>query len=190
VTGAHDPALARLDLPEGVAARLGAYLDLLAAWNIRVNLTAVSGPEARVERLVAEVLPALPWIEGGSLLDIGSGNGSPGLVLAVLRPGVRATLLEPRGKRWAFLREAARAVGRTDIDILRLRHDQYRGRPAATATLRALALPLGSLGGVVDPGGRLLVFGGTPRPEPPFSIEADAPLAHSRLHVFRRDRST
>jgi 16S rRNA (guanine527-N7)-methyltransferase len=190
VKGAHDPALARLGLPEGVAPRLGAYLDLLAAWNARVNLTAMASPEARVERLVGEVLPALPWVEGGSLLDIGSGNGSPGLVLALLRPGVRATLLEPRRKRWAFLREAARAVGRTDIDILRLRHDQYGGPPVATATLRALALPLGSLGGVVEEGGRLLVFGGAPRPDPPFSIEADAPLPHSRLHVFRRDRST
>lgn len=190
MTGAHDPALARLGLPEGVAPRLGAYLDLLAAWNARINLTGAVSPEARVERLVAEVLPAAAWIEGGSLLDIGSGNGSPGLVLALLSPAVGATLLEPRGKRWAFLREAARTVGRSDVEVLRLRHDQYPGPPAATATLRALALPLASLGGVVAPGGRLLVFGGSPRPEGPFSLEAETPLPRSRLHVFRRDRST
>ncbi len=190
MTGVHDPALARLGLPEDTAGRLAAYLDLLAAWSTRVNLTGALNPGDRVERLVAEVLPAAPWIEGGSLVDVGSGNGSPGFVLALLRPDVGATLLEPRGKRWAFLREAARAVGRTDIEVHRLRHDQYDGPPATTATLRALALPLGSLGRVVAPGGRLLVFGGAPRPEPPFVQETDAPLPHSRLHVFRRDRST
>ena len=190
MSGVHYPVLARLGLPEGAAPRLAAYLDLLAAWSARVNLTGATTPEDRVERLVAEVLPAASWIEGDSLVDVGSGNGSPGFVLALLRPGLAATLLEPRGKRWAFLREAARAAGRTDVEVLRLRHDQYGGPPAATATLRALALPLGSLGRIVAPGGRLLVFGGAPRDEPPFLQEADAPLPRSRLHVFRRDRST
>jgi len=190
VTGVHGPALARLALPDDAAGRLGAYLDRLAAWSARVNLTGATDPETRVERLVAEVLPALGWLEGPSLLDVGSGNGSPGLVLALLRPDLRATLLEPRAKRWAFLREAARDTGRSDIQVLRERHDQYSGPPATTVTLRALALPLADLSSAVAASGRLLVFGGAPRPEPPFRLEAEAPLPRSRLHVFRRERST
>jgi 16S rRNA (guanine527-N7)-methyltransferase len=190
VTGVHGRALSRLGVPEGAALALEAYLDLLAAWNSRVNLTGAANPEARVLWLVGEVLPALSWIEGGTLLDIGSGNGSPGLVLALCRPGQRTTLLEPRAKRWAFLREAARVTSRPDIEVLRVRHDEYQGPPAATVTLRAVALPLDALGALVGMGGRLLVFGGHPRPAPPFSAEAEAALPRSRLHVFRRGCST
>ncbi|HKC10910.1 MAG TPA: RsmG family class I SAM-dependent methyltransferase, partial [Vicinamibacteria bacterium] len=128
---------------------LEAYLGLLAAWSTRVNLTGARGPAERVELLVAPVLPLLPLLVPGRLLDVGSGNGSPGLVLALLRPELEVTLLEPRARRWAFLREAARAAGRPDLEVLRLRHDAYSGPPAQTLTLRGLALPLRELGGLV-----------------------------------------
>jgi 16S rRNA (guanine527-N7)-methyltransferase len=98
-------------------------------------------------------------LQPGTLLDVGSGNGSPGLVLAALRPDLAATLLEPRQRRWAFLREAARAMGRPDIQILRQRHDQYAGPPATNVLVRALALPAAALAPLVAAGGQLLVWG-------------------------------
>ena len=115
---------------------------------------------------MAPALPALPVLGPGSLLDVGSGNGSPGLVLALLEPHRPATLLEPRAKRWAFLREAARAAGRGDVRVLRQRHDAYAGAPAANVTLRGLRLPLSALEPLVEPGGRVLVFGDSPSPGP------------------------
>lgn len=186
VPGAHAAALRALGLPEPAREALGRYLDLLAAWRVRVNLTGLRTPEERVARLVAEVVPALPEVEPGRLVDVGSGNGSPGLVLAVLRPELAVALLEPRARRWAFLREAARAAGRDDVEVLRLRHDGYHGAPARTVTLRGLALPLGELKGLVEPGGRVLVFGGRPRAEPPFVEEPGRPLLRSWLRAFRR----
>ena len=186
MTGAHAPALRALGLTAEIAVPLAAYLDLLAAWSPRINLTGASTPLARVETLVAEVVPAGPLLELGSLLDVGSGNGSPGLVLALLRPELPATLLEPRSRRWAFLREAARASRRPDIEVLRLRHDAYAGPPARNVTIRGLALPLGDLGRLVEEAGQLLVFGGRPRAEPPFVVAEERDLPHSRLHVFRR----
>jgi len=96
---------------------------------------------------------------GMRVLDIGSGNGSPGLVLALLRPELPVTLLEPRQRRWAFLREAARAGGRADIDVRRVRHDAYDGPPARTVTVRALRLSPSDLLSLVEPGGRLLAWG-------------------------------
>jgi len=122
---------------------------------------------------VAAVLPALPRLGPGSLLDVGSGNGSPGLVLALLDPRRPVTLLEPRARRWAFLREAARAAGRGDVRVLRERHDGHAGPPAANVTLRGLRLPLPALRPLVEDGGRVLVFGPPPplargwRPLPP-----------------------
>jgi 16S rRNA (guanine527-N7)-methyltransferase len=107
-------------------------------------------------------------------LDVGSGNGSPGLVLALLRPEWPVTLLEPRQKRWAFLREAARAAERP-VEVLRMRHDAYPGPPATTVTLRALALPLEALAPLAGPGGRLVLFGVGPAAAPGWRTEAGTP---------------
>jgi 16S rRNA (guanine527-N7)-methyltransferase len=190
VRGAHAPWLQRLGLAAEACAPLERYLDLLAAWSAGVNLTGARTPRARVELLVGAVAPAAPLLEAGSLLDVGSGNGSPGLVLALLRPDLEVTLLEPRKRRWAFLREAARAAGRPDIEVLCLRHDQYDGSPARNVTLRALALPLAGLRGLVEEGGLVLVFGGRPRAEGPFVLEGERTLPGSRLRLFRRGRFT
>jgi 16S rRNA G527 N7-methylase RsmG len=96
-------------------------------------------------------------------------------------------LLEPRTKRWAFLREAARAAGvAARVEVRRARHDEYEGPPADTVTLRALSLPLPSLAPLVSPGGRLLVFGAHPAPDSTFAAEDDDPGGRAELHVFRR----
>ena len=151
-----------------------------------MNLTAARTPGDRVRLLVVPALEALRLLRPGLLLDVGSGNGSPGLVLALARADVRAVLLEPRAKRWAFLREAARAAGAAErVEVLRARHDAYEGTPAATVTLRALALPLPALAPLVVPGGRLLVFGACPASGGPFAPEEQAGIAPG-LHVFRR----
>jgi 16S rRNA (guanine(527)-N(7))-methyltransferase RsmG len=179
---AHHPHLAGLGLDAAAAGRLSRYLDLLAAWSARVNLTGARTPQERVALLVAPVVPAATLPGPAGLIDIGSGNGSPGLVLALLRPDLPVTLLEPRQKRWAFLREAARAAGRPDVEVRRERHDGYPGPPAATVTLRALALGLGDLAALVAPGGRAVFFGGTPAPAPGWSEEPGPP----GVRVFRR----
>jgi 16S rRNA (guanine527-N7)-methyltransferase len=135
--------------------------------------------------LVGTVLPAAPFPKPGTLIDVGSGNGSPGLVLALLRDDLEVTLLEPRGRRWAFLREAARAAGRP-VRVLRLRHDSYPGPPARTVTLRAVAVPVAELAPLVEPGGRVLVFGGHPLAGPPFEGAGEPEGIPGGLSVFRK----
>ncbi len=106
--------------------------------------------------------------------------------MALLRDDLQVVLLEPRARRWAFLREAARAAGRPEVEALRLRHDQYAGAAGQTLTLRAVALPLGALAGLVEPGGRLLAFGGKPTAAAPFRLEETRPIGQGSLFVFRR----
>jgi 16S rRNA (guanine527-N7)-methyltransferase len=137
--------------------------------------------------LVAGPLAAAPLVASGRLVDVGSGNGSPGLVLALLRDDVEPTLLEPRARRWAFLREAARAAGRSGVRVLRQRHDAYSGPPAETVTLRALALPLEELRALVTPGGRVLFFGGAPQDAPGFARTREGDAVAGGLTVFRRE---
>jgi 16S rRNA (guanine527-N7)-methyltransferase len=182
-TGAHDPHLAALGLSPRDVAALSRYLDLVAEWNPRVNLTGARTPAERVAILVAPVVPLAPVLEEGRLIDVGSGNGSPGLVLATLRPDLSAILLEPRQRRWAFLREAARAMARADVDVRRLRHDGYQGPPAPTVSLRALALPLRALMPLVAPAGRVLVWGAPPADDPSFLVE---PSPRPGVHIRRR----
>jgi 16S rRNA (guanine527-N7)-methyltransferase len=182
-TGAHDSHLAALGLAPRDVAALSRYLDLVAAWNARVNLTGARTPAERVAILVAPVAPLARALEDGHLVDIGSGNGSPGLVLAVLRPDLSAVLLEPRQRRWAFLREAARAVGRPDVDVRRQRHDGYDGPPARTVSLRALALPLREIAPLVAPDGRVFVWGVPPSDDPSFLAE---PSPGPGVHIRRR----
>jgi 16S rRNA (guanine527-N7)-methyltransferase len=133
--------------------------------------------------LVAPVAPVAAHLDPGHLLDIGSGNGSPGLVLALLRPDLPATLLEPRQRRWAFLREAARAGGRGDVRVVRARHDAYDGPAGRTVTIRALRLPPADLERLVAPGGTLLIWG--PAPEAGEAFHRMAPPAPG-VHALRR----
>ena len=145
---------------EGAARqKIDRYLDCLLRWAPKINLTGAATRETAFETLVTPVLGAANLLHG-HVVDVGSGNGSPALILAVLRPDLRFTLLEPRAKRWAFLREAAREMGIGNTNALRDRSDAYRGDLAGTVTMRAVGLDPVRLRPLLEPGGCVLVFGG------------------------------
>lgn len=94
-----------LDLT-GTAARFDRYAELLVETNEKINLTAITDPEGIEDRHFIDslVLASQPEIgERGSLADVGSGAGFPGVVAGILKPALRLTLIEPTGKRLAFL---------------------------------------------------------------------------------------
>ena len=169
-------------LSESAEPLLERYIALLLAWNARTNLTgARSAREARA-LLVDPVRPLARLAEGERLLDLGSGNGSPGLVLALLRPELRVTLLEPRARRWTFLREACRELGRRDIEVLRCRYQDYPGPRVESVSVRALAVEWGALERLLVPGGLALLYH-APRGIPP--AEAAALPAPPGAQVWR-----
>ena len=100
-------------VPADVVEKLSAYLDLLLKWNARTNLTAIRQPEEMVRRHFGESLFAGDLVpEGtGTLLDLGSGGGFPGIPIQLLRPEIAVTLAESQGKKAAFLRETVRTLG-------------------------------------------------------------------------------
>ena len=110
--------------------------------------------------LVADLVP-----ERGELVDIGSGAGLPGIVLAMLRPGVQVVLLEPLLRRSVFLEECVTALDLPNATVLRARaEDKTASRIRAdVATARAVA-PLDRLVGwaapLLRPGGQLLAIKG------------------------------
>jgi 16S rRNA (guanine527-N7)-methyltransferase len=95
--------------------------------------------------------------------DVGSGAGLPGLVLALARPDLQVTLLEPLLRRATFLQEAVELLQLTDVEVVRSRAEDLRGRSFDVVTARAVA-PMSRLAGwtlpLCRPGGLLLALKG------------------------------
>ena len=92
--------------------RLARYAELVERWSGRHNLVRYSSRSELVQRHILDALAAAPLLAGrGRLLDIGSGAGLPGVPLLAVRPQWSGLLLEPRQKRWAFLRTVVRELG-------------------------------------------------------------------------------
>jgi 16S rRNA (guanine527-N7)-methyltransferase len=92
--------------------RLVHYAELLETWSARHNLVHVAHRRELVERHLLDALAGARLLEGqGTLVDIGSGAGLPGVPLLVVKPLWRGVLLEPRQKRWAFLKMVIRELG-------------------------------------------------------------------------------
>jgi 16S rRNA (guanine527-N7)-methyltransferase len=109
--------------------------------------------------VVAELLP-----DRGELVDIGSGAGLPGIVLAMLRPGMRVILLEPLLRRSVFLEECLSQLDLPNATVVRARAEEMAGViKADVATARAVA-PLDRLAGwaagLLRPGGQILAIKG------------------------------
>lgn len=145
----------QLDLPSDAQEKLLAYIDLLAKWNRAYNLTAVRDPEDMVARHLLDSLAVLPFVHGGSLADLGSGAGLPGIPLAIARPDIGVTLVESNGKKARFLREAARSLPLPNARVFEARVQTVTGR-FDTVTCRAFA----SLRDMLHWGGHLLAPGG------------------------------
>lgn len=102
--------------------RLQVYLELLLRWNTKINLTAIRSLDECVTRHFGESLYLMRFVElEGRLLDIGSGAGFPGLALKIASPNLQVTLLEPVGKKRAFLKEVIRAC---EMDLVEVRSER------------------------------------------------------------------
>lgn len=103
------------------------WLDTLLEWNARLDLTAARTVNELVDLMVADAMVLAPHVaQGASLVDVGTGAGAPGLALAILRPDLKVTLVEPLTKRISFLRTVLAKVGRTDVTLVRARAEDVR----------------------------------------------------------------
>ncbi len=172
---AHALDAAGIALPAGALEGLAAFFDLLGDAGRQQNLTRIVDEAEWVEKHALDALlglselPELPDNDGGSLVDVGSGGGVPGLPLALARPGWRVTLIESERRKAAFLEEAGAALGLGTRLSVRAERAERAGRDAArrdrfgaavaravgpAATCLELTLPL------VRPGGRAVLYRG------------------------------
>jgi 16S rRNA (guanine527-N7)-methyltransferase len=117
--------------------RLEAYVALLLAENQRQNLIGRSSIDDIWERHIVDSAQLLPFVSGGSVLDIGSGAGLPGVVLAILSD-VPITLVEPRRLRVEFLRHCTATLNLDHVTIAQAKAVSVSGK-FDTITARAVA---------------------------------------------------
>ncbi len=114
-----------LTCDDELVSRLGAYLDLLLTENQKFNLTAVRDRAQAWRRLILDSLTLVPELAqlpaGGSLIDVGSGGGVPGIPIAIAVPSLRVTLLEARGKKAKFLKHCATQLGLSTVRVVHQR---------------------------------------------------------------------
>ena len=141
------------------------YADMLTGAGITRGLIGPREAERVWDRHLLNCAVLAPLVPpSGTLLDIGSGAGLPGIVLAMLLPDAQVTLLEPMARRVAFLDECITALGLRNATVRRGRAEEVHGQFSAdVVTARAVA-PLDRLAGLalplVRPGGMVLALKG------------------------------
>ena len=159
-----------VELSENQVSLFGRFLDELSSWNRRMNLTGISETQAMIIKLLLEPLVALPYLpEYGTLLDVGSGAGTPGIPLKIARDSLEVHLLESRAKKVSFLKHVIRELGLSGITASQGRAEKRPAQPELMScydvvTARALA-PLKKTLGLCYPyireGGLLITYKGS-----------------------------
>jgi 16S rRNA (guanine527-N7)-methyltransferase len=162
-------AAAGVALSPDAARLLASHAAMVLQRNDELHLTGIREPAEFLERHLGESLEGAALLTGdatGTLLDLGSGNGYPGLPVAAARPGLRPLLAEAAARKAAFLREVL-AAGFPAGEVI----ERQLQRPADLAgigPLRALVTRaagsweriLPRLSGCLEPGGTLLIWAG------------------------------
>jgi 16S rRNA (guanine527-N7)-methyltransferase len=102
------------------------YLSLLNKWNKVYNLTAVRDPLEMVTLHLLDSLSVLPFVNSKSLLDVGSGGGLPGIVLAICKPELQVTTIDTVQKKTIFMRQVKGELGLDNLTVVHARVENYQ----------------------------------------------------------------
>jgi 16S rRNA (guanine527-N7)-methyltransferase len=166
-----------LDIDAAAQSALLEYLNLLVKWNRAYNLTAVRDPAQMVIRHLLDSLAIAPYIPPGRLIDVGTGAGLPGIVLAIVLPQHSFDLLDSNGKKTRFLFQVKTGLR---LDNMRVHHQRVESFQPPQAYDGVLSRAFASLQDMVGackhllgPQGRFLAMKGA---YPSGELEAVRPL--------------
>jgi 16S rRNA (guanine527-N7)-methyltransferase len=202
---------AGLSLDKALIDGLETYYQLLTKWNAKINLTAFrltpGGDDAAIDRLLIEPVAAASYVpeNARTLLDAGSGGGSPAIPLKLAANNLSLRMVEVKTRKAVFLREAVRALGLRDAEVETSRFEELLPRPELhealdLVSIRAVRIEtrtLNTLQAFLKPGGKVLLFRGSSKsdledsPPPPLAWMATYPLVdslHSKLVVLSKTR--
>jgi 16S rRNA (guanine527-N7)-methyltransferase len=202
---------ANVPISTDLVEKLEVYYQLLTKWNAKINLTAFrltpEGDDSAIDRLLIEPIAAARYVpeNARTLLDAGSGGGSPALPLKLASTNLALRMVEVKTRKAVFLREAVRALGLHDAEVETSRFEELLPRAELHEALDLLSIravrieiaTLNTLQAFLRPGGKILLFRGSSKndledsPPPPLAWMATYPLVdalHSKLVVLSKTR--
>jgi 16S rRNA (guanine527-N7)-methyltransferase len=177
-----------LELDSARVETLLRLVDELELGNGQFNLTAIRDRPGMLRKHVLDSLTLQPYLRGERLADVGTGAGFPGLVLAIVNPERRFTLIEATGKKARFVEQTAARLGCENVLVVNSRAETYRPfelfDTVVARALSSLADFVAYAGHLCVPGGRLLAMKGK-RPDEEISAlpKSFRVLAVHRLQV-------
>lgn len=153
-----------IELDSARAETLLNLLDALEQGNAQFNLTAIRDRPGMLRKHVLDSMSLEPYLRGERIADVGTGAGFPGLVLAVVDPQRRFTLIEATGKKARFVEQTAQRIGCGNVLVVNSRAESYRPSElfdtVVARALSSLADFVAYAGHLAAPGGRLLAMKG------------------------------
>jgi 16S rRNA (guanine527-N7)-methyltransferase len=184
-----------LDAAPDTVDKLLTYMALLKEWSGTYNLVAPRERDFLLTRHLLDSLSIARWLQKGSLLDVGTGAGLPGLPLAIINPDMEVSMIDSAGKKIRFIRHVGRTLNLGNIHpMLKRIEDMDETGPYANITSRAFASLKGFAEAVrscADQSTRLLAMKGVyPRKEleelPDWvNVQSVEPLTVPYLHAER-----
>lgn len=116
-----------LDISEEKLDNLMEYLKLLMEYNSHTNLTAIRDEEGIIEKHFLDSLLVMKYmgITEGKAIDIGTGAGFPGMVLAICNPQIKFTLIDSVGKKINFLKQVIEKLGLSNVEAINIRAEEF-----------------------------------------------------------------
>jgi 16S rRNA (guanine527-N7)-methyltransferase len=173
-----------LQIPAGRLDLFERHHELLSKWNRVHNLTAVREAGQMVVVHVLDSLSLVPHLgEAGTLVDVGTGAGFPGIPIAIARPDIQVTLVDSSHKKCTFLDQAKAELGLGNVRVVCDRVERWQpAAPFDVVVSRAFAELsdfVSQAGHLARPGGRLLAMKGVH----PFEEIARVPASHRVAEV-------
>ena len=115
-----------LSLNDQQTEQLLSYLELMTKWNKTYNLSAIRDPQLGVKKHLLDSLSILPYINNGSLLDVGAGAGLPGIVLAIMKPTLSISVLDSVGKKCRFMQFVKTQLQLDNLSVINERVEAFK----------------------------------------------------------------
>jgi 16S rRNA (guanine527-N7)-methyltransferase len=158
-----------LQIPTDAQEKMLAYLALLQKWNKVYNLTAIADPAEGLRMHVLDSLAVLPHLWAGEWLDVGSGGGIPGLILASSQPEWAFTLMDSNSKKTSFIQQAAIELGLKNVRVYCGRveawHPEHKFDGIISRAFTELQNFVAVTQHLLKPEGRWAAMKGQPEPE-------------------------
>lgn len=120
-------AAMHLDVSPAQQDKLMDYLALMFKWNAVYNLTSLRDPMQMVTHHLLDSLAAVPaFVTAHNVLDVGSGGGLPGIVLAIVRPDMNVSMIDTVHKKTAFLTQVKAELGLVNVTVYTARVEQLQ----------------------------------------------------------------